>query len=133
MRQVGVIPTEREARQFAAWLVAQQMPAHAESEEGGWVVWVREEDHLPRAREALAHFQQNPADAKYQDAERAAQALAREEETKRRQAQRNVVEMRGRWGSSVPGSPGGARRSPLVLTLIAISILVALFASKDTV
>ena len=132
MRQVGTIPSEREARQFAAWLVAHQMPAHAEAENGGWVVWIREEDHLARAREALSHFRENPSDPQYQDAERTAQALAREEEAKRRQAQSNVVEMRGRWGSGAPGGAGVTRRSPLVLALIAFSVFVAIFAYGDT-
>jgi len=131
MRQVGTLSTERQARQFAAWLVAQRIDAHAEEESGAWVVWVRDEDQLPPAREALAHFRQHPEDARYQGAERSAEAARREEEARRRQAQGNVVEMRGRWGST-PGMPGGARRCPIVLTLIGLSVLVALVTSGDT-
>ena len=133
MRQVGTLSTERSARQFAAWLVAQQMPAHAEAENGAWVVWIRDEDHLPRAREALAHYQANPADPQYQDAERAAQQLAKDEEAKRRQAQKNVVEMRGRWGNAAPGMPGASRRAPLVFAMIAFSVLVAILTWNDTI
>jgi GlpG protein len=133
MRQVGTLSTERSAQQFAAWLVAHQMPAHAEAENGAWVVWIRDEDHLPRAREALVHYQANPADPQYQDAERAAQQLAKDEEAKRRQAQKNVVEMRGRWGNAAPGMAGGSRRAPLVFAMIAFSVFVAIFAWDDTV
>ena len=132
MRQVGTLPGEREARQFAAWLVAQRIEAHAEAENGSWVVWVRDEDQLAQARDALTHFRSNSADAQYQDAERAAETLKRSEEAKRKQAQGNVVEMRGRWGSTAPGMPGAARRLPLVLTLIGLSAIVAIATHDDT-
>src|SRR5437762_3437645 len=125
MRQAGTLPTEREARQFAAWLVAQKIESHAEQEGSLWAVWVRDEDQLSKAREALAHFLQHPDDARYQGAERSAATARREEEARRRQAQGNVVEMRGRWGST-PGMPGTARRCPIVLTLIALCALVGI-------
>ena len=133
MRQVGSLNTEREARQFAAWLVAQRVEAHAEQEPSGWVVWVREEDKLRKAREAPVHFREHPDDAKYQGAEQSAQAAARDEEARRKQAQGNVVEMRGRWGTPVPGISGAPRRAPLVKLLIGISAAVALLAFNDTI
>jgi hypothetical protein len=130
MRQVGTLPDEREATRFAAWLVTQRIEAHAEQEGEQWAIWVREEDRLHEAREALAHFREHSQDAKYQGAERTAEALLREEEAKRRQGQSNVVEMRGRWG--MPGSIGGgvARRCPLVLAIAAASILVAIVTDR---
>jgi GlpG protein len=125
MRQVGTLSDEREANRFAAWLVTQRIEAHAEQEGEQWAIWVREEDRLHEAREALAHFREHPQDKKYQGAERTAEELIRSEEAKRRQGQGNVVEMRGRWGP--PGSLGGtARRCPLVLMVAAASILVAI-------
>jgi GlpG protein len=131
MRQVGTLPSQHEAQRFAAWLLAQRIEAHAEEENGGWVVWVRDEDQLPQAREALAHFREHPGDSTYQGAERAAEAARRQDEQKRRQAQSNVVEMRGRWGNT-PGMPGKTRRSPLVMILIGLSALAALLTSEDT-
>src|SRR6476660_6033042 len=110
MRQVGSLPSEREARRFAVWLVAQRIDAHAEQEGASWVVWVRDEDQLPKARQALGEFLKNPDDARYQDAEKTAESLRRDDEARRRQAQGNVVEMRGRWGNA-PGLPGARRRA----------------------
>ena len=104
MRQAGTLPTEREAQRFAAWLVSQRIEAHAEAEGAAWTVWVRDEDRLPEAREALAHFLQHPADAQYQGAEQSAEAAHREAEARRQQAQGNVVEMRGRWGAGAAGN-----------------------------
>src|SRR5687767_7383164 len=105
MRQVGTLPDEREANRFAAWLLTQRIDAHAELEGEQWVIWVREEDRLREAREALAHYREHPRDAKYQNAEKSAETLLREEEARRRESQKNVVEMRGRWGT--PGMLGG--------------------------
>jgi GlpG protein len=131
MRQVGTLANQQDAQRFAAWLVTQRIEAHAEQESSGWVVWVRDEDQLPKAREALAHFREHLADPRYQDAERGAEAARRDEELKRRQAQANVVEMRGRWAGG-PGMPGRARRAPVVMILIGLSALSALLTSEDT-
>ncbi len=130
MRQVGTLPTEIAARRFAAWLVAQRIEAHAEQEGPGFVVWVRDEDKMPQAREAFTHFRDHSDDPKYQKAEKSAETLLKEEETRRRQAQGNVVEMRGRWGSA--GMPGAPRRAPVVKLLIGISALVAMLTWSDT-
>jgi GlpG protein len=129
MRQAGTIKDERDAQRFAAWLVAQRIEAHAEPEDGNWAIWVRDEDQLPKAREALSKFRINPQDAQYRDAERTAQQVLREETEQRKRAQSNVVEMRGKWSST-----GGAiaRRCPLVMVLIAASVLVTLFIPAES-
>jgi GlpG protein len=133
MRQVGTNSKERDAQRFAAWLTTQQIEAHAEQEQDAWAIWVRDEDHLAKARAALADFQANPQDTKYQDAERSAAAVVKTEETRRRQAQKNVVEMRGRWGGASPVGGGVSRRCPLVLATIGVTILVAIATYDDTI
>jgi GlpG protein len=126
MRQLGKLPTESEAQRLAAYLVTQRIDAHAESEGDEWAVWVRDEDHLAEAREAMAHFREHPQDERYRGAEGAAQRKRREEDRQRERARGNVVEMRGRWGRGIGGA---SRRCPLVLALIGISILVSLAAN----
>jgi GlpG protein len=129
MRQAGTLTNERDALRFAAWLVAQRIEAHAEKEGDAWAIWIRDEDHLKKAREALEHYRIDPQNAKYRGAERTAEAVLREEEAKRRRAHENVVEMRGRWAKS--GGMGGAppRRCPLVLALIGLSVVIFLFTN----
>lgn len=126
MRQLGTLPSESDAHRLAAWLVTQRIDAHAEEDREGWKVWVRDEDHLPQARAALEHFRANPQDERYQGAESTAERIRREEERERQKARSNVVEMRGRWGTGVSGA---ARRCPLVMALIGISILLSLAAN----
>lgn len=132
MRQVGTLDSEKQAQRFAAWLVTQDIEAHAEDAGERWAVWVREEDQLTAAKTAFEDFSANPEQAKYQGAERTAQTLLRQSQSKRKESQSNVVEMRRRWGN--PGGVGGAgpRRSPFTLLLIVASILTAITTSQDT-
>ena len=125
MRQAGIITDEKDARRFAAWLLTQRIESHTEKDSAGWAVWIRDEDHLAKAREALVHFQANPQDPKYRDAEGTADAIRQEEEQRRKKARENVVEMRSRWGT---GLAGMSKRCPLVLALIASCILVTLLS-----
>jgi len=130
MRQVGTLDSEAAARKFAAWLLAQRIEAHAEQEPSGWVVWVRDEDQLGKAREHFVHFRENTDDPKYQGAEKTAEAVLREDAARRQQAVGNVVEMRGRWGTG--GMPGMRRKAPVVMLLIGISAVVAMLSWNDT-
>jgi GlpG protein len=113
MRQIGTLPDRAQANRLAAYLVSQGIPAHSEEKENGWSIWVREEDQLQRAKAALVEFVADPAHARYQDAERVAEARTREDTAKRDAAKQNVVEMRNRWGNRRP-----ARRRPLTIAIV---------------
>ena len=121
MRQIGSLPKERDAQRFSAYLVTQGIATHVEQITPDWVIWVRDENDVQRARELLELFRIDPQDRRYQGAEREAEAIRREAVEQRVSAQKNVILMRGRWGV-VAG-----QRMPLTMTLIALSILVTLF------
>ncbi|MEQ8784890.1 MAG: rhomboid family intramembrane serine protease [Pirellulaceae bacterium] len=119
MRQIGILENPADAKRFAAYLVTQGIPAHAEPDTGKWAVWVRDENQLDVAREELIRFRSEPGAPQYQGAERQAENRLREEQKKREKAAKNVVKMGGRWNTG-PGS----RRAPVVFVLIAISVFV---------
>jgi GlpG protein len=121
MRQVGSLPDQREAERFAAYLVTQGIDAHAEQDTHDWAVWVRDEDLLDQARVSLGQFKMDPDDSRYRGVERDAEVIRREEFHRRAAAQKNLIEMRGRWRLPTAG------RSPLTMTVIAMSILVTVF------
>lgn len=123
MRQVGTLENESDAHRFAAYLVTQGVIAHSEHEPEGWVVWVRDENQLNDARQALEHFRVAPDDPRYVDVKRTAESILREKQKRREQMGKNVVEMRGRWGR------GAAKHAPLVFTLIGLSVLVTLLTN----
>ncbi len=120
MRQIGTLTSEQDARRFAAHLTTQGVAATAEQDRDGWVIWVRDEDHLQEAKNELTQFKLDPNDRRYRGAERDAQSLRREEARKREQARKNVVEMRGRWGRGM----GRSRKTPLVFVLIVLCVAV---------
>jgi GlpG protein len=119
MRQIGILEEPAHAKRFAAYLVTRGIAAHAEPDNGKWAVWVRDENQLADAKEELIRFRTDPGASQYQGAMREAENVLREEHKKREKAAKNIVEMRGRWKG-----PGGIGRSPVVFTLIAISVLV---------
>jgi GlpG protein len=121
MRRIGSFPQRSAANRLAAYLVTQGIAAHSEEDDGQWVIWVREEDRLSDARDALEHFAADPDDVRYQDAERAANALLREESERRDAARQKIVHMRDKWG---PGS--ASRRRPLTILIILLCVLLGL-------
>lgn len=122
MRQVGTLPEQRDAERFAAYLVTQGIDAHAEMDTEQWAIWVRDEDQLGAAREALADFKLDPQHARYRGVERDAEAIRREDYQRRAAATKHVVTMRDRWHQP------GMRRAPFTATLIGMSIAVTLIS-----
>jgi GlpG protein len=126
MRQLAVFESPEQARRLAAYLVTQRITAHAEQEDGGFSVWVRDEDQMERARQELAQFRENPGNPKYDGVETTATLLRLKQEAEHAARQKNVVEMRGRWGSGA----GAQRKCPLTIGLIVVSVLVALGSNQ---
>jgi GlpG protein len=121
MRQAGTIPQQPDAVRFADYLFAQGIAAKVEPEHEAWAVWVRDEEHVPRAIAELDHFLTNPRDTKYAAAER--EAKVRRDKLARRddEARRNFVDMSRRWDGR------GAGPAPLTVGLIVLSIAVGVF------
>jgi GlpG protein len=98
------------------------VPVVAEPEGEVWEIWVRDENHLEEARQALSEFVDNPDDARYDGVIRAASELMQEEAKRREAAQRNVVQMSGRWRRP------GVKRTPLVTAVIILCSIVFLLS-----
>ena len=89
----------------------------------GWTIWVRDENQVDQAKEALEDYRHNPEKPAYRGVERAAESLRREQQRKHEASRKNVVEMRGRWGRP------GARRRPLTLTIVALCVVIGLVSN----
>jgi len=118
MRQAGTLPNEQDARRFADYLLTRGIEAQIEEEDGGWTIWIRDEDHLAEAREELEDFRRRPDDPRYRDVRRTAREIRRDVTAQTEKARKNLIEVRDRWGRQ------GVRRSPVVLTLIVTSVVV---------
>jgi len=127
MRQIGSLAKQAEAERFAAYLVTEGIAAHAENDGDQWALWVREENQLDQARQALVDFRADPNHLRYQHVQREAAALREETLRQREAAKRNVVEMRNQWGR---GGVATAKRAPLTFVLIGLSVLASLWANS---
>ena len=121
MRLIGTLDKEPEAHRFAAHLVTEGIQAHAELDRDSWAIWVRDENRVREAKDALDDFRRDPDASSYRGAERAAESLRREGIRRNEQAQKNVVIMRGKWKGG-----GVSRKKPLIMTLMIISVVVFL-------
>jgi hypothetical protein len=91
MRQIGTLQTQTQAERFKAFLGTQGIVAVAEPETNWWTVWVRDEDHVARGRDALEEFRRNPDDPRYHGAVREANAVLQAEAKRREPARKNVI------------------------------------------
>jgi len=118
MRQIGTLQTQAQADRFTAFLITQGISAVAEPEANWWAVWVRDEDRVVAARDALEEFRRNPDDARYRGVLREASAVLQEEAKRREMARKNVITMAARGGQP------GVRAAPLTAVIIALCVVL---------
>src|SRR6476620_3878773 len=119
MRQAGTLITRQDAERFANYLLSLGISSKVEPAADAWAVWIHDENQIPRSKEELEQFQLHPQDQRYQGAEQIARQARREAEQKRRQAQRNFIDLRSEWAKPW-------RRRPVTVALIGASVLVYL-------
>ncbi len=117
MRQLATLPDADAARALADYLLTLQIDTQLEKQPGGWAIWIRDEDHVPRARQELEEFQRNPADPRYKSATSAATMLRKQKVQQEKDYQKRQERFYARMGRA--GTAGG-----VTLTLVAISVIV---------
>jgi GlpG protein len=75
MRQLTTLPNADTARTLADYLLTLKIDTQLEQQSDGWAIWVRDEDHLPRARQELEQFTRDPSDPRYQAVAQEAKSL----------------------------------------------------------
>ncbi|MCA1686484.1 MAG: rhomboid family intramembrane serine protease, partial [Planctomycetia bacterium] len=128
MRQIGTLPRTSDPKPLGDYLLSLGVTSRAVESPDGWAIWVHNEDHVPRAVEALAAFERDPRGPRFADASRAAEAARRQAEKLDRDYRKNVRDLSGGWGRV------GARSRPLTLLLVAVCVVVYLAgqSSPDT-
>lgn len=116
MRQIGSIPDSKQANLFQNYLRGCGIDAQIDAENDAGKVWIKDEDRLDEAREALAQFQRNPQGTEFKAiAEQAAAARSP------RRAHSQPIDVRRQiWGRS------SARRTPVMSVLVALCVIVGL-------
>ena len=119
MRQAGTIATKQDAQRFADYLLSLGITSKVEPSADQWAIWIHDENQIPKSREELEQFSRDPADVRYKAAETKAREVRRDSEQKKRQAQRNYVDVRNLWANPW-------HRRPVTMALIVASVLVFL-------
>lgn len=125
MRQLATLPSVDTARTLADHLLTLRIETKLEQEPNGWAVWVRDEDHLPRARQELEEFLRQPNDPRYSAAGREAAALRREKADVEKAYHRRQERFQRRMS--------GLASERWTLGLIAACILTTVLADTDAV
>ncbi len=76
MRQAGQIPNEADAKRFIDHLLTQSIEAKTDEGDGGWTIWIYDENQLEQSKEELREFLFDPQNARYADVEK--QAVAKD-------------------------------------------------------
>ena len=72
MRQAGTLESPAAAQRLADYLLTLNIVSRVEPSDGRWALWIIDENQLQRAKEELQAFLQNPQDARYDAAGKAA-------------------------------------------------------------
>lgn len=121
MRQLTTLPNADTARTLADYLLTLKIDTQVEKQPEGWAVWVRDEDHLPRARQELEEFTRNPNDPRYSAAPQVADNLRQRKYQEERAYQRRQE----RFNRRMSGPVASQRWT---VGLIVVCILVALLS-----
>lgn len=119
MRQIGAVMTQPSAQRLVDILLTNQIKSQVDPAEGGWTVWVHDEDRVAVARALLERFTANPDAPEFVDAERSAARLRAETAARDQASQKRVVDVRAGWDASQRAG------KPVTILLIVISVVVA--------
>ncbi|MGC8640422.1 MAG: rhomboid family intramembrane serine protease [Isosphaeraceae bacterium] len=118
MRQIGTLPRNHDPRVFGDYLLSHGIKSRFDERPEGWLVWIHNEDHVPRAAEELKAYLDRPDDSRFVRAAPAADAARKQEAKLDRQFRKNYREVTDLWtGLQV-------RRRPLTMALVFASIAV---------
>lgn len=117
MRQLATLPSADDARALADYLLTLKIDTQLDKQPDGWAIWIRDEDHLPRARQEWEEYQRNPADPRYKDAVSTAAGIRKQKLQEDKAYHRRQDRFYSKMGRA--GVAGG-----ITFALIAISVLV---------
>lgn len=117
MRLLDILPDHPTAERFGDYLLSIGIPNTVEESSTGWSIWVRDDDHLERARTELPTFKQDPRNPKY-DRTADARKLRAADEKQSQRLRKKYVDVRTSWSGL------GGRSSAVTMTLAGICLLV---------
>lgn len=124
MRHIGDIKDSAQAQRFGDILYSKGIAHSVDEADGNWEIWISDEDHMDEARILLSRFQGHPNAEEFADAAAKANKLRTVEAEQKKKFKKNVRD-RDRIFRDVHR----LRNTPIVSTLIIISVLVTLITN----
>lgn len=121
MRELATLPNQQDAQVLVDYLLTQKIPAEVRQDDGQPVVWVREEDHLERAKIIWAEFAGQPGDPKYRAASKPAQELRKLQQKLEKKTASQLIDAADFWDNPDP------RRLPVTMTFIVLCIVFSVY------
>ena len=130
MRPIGTLSDQGQAEAFGDYLLTLGIDGMVREESRGWVIWVRDEDHVEEASREFQEFLAEPTDPRYRKAASAARTIRSEREREGKRRMSRIIALREGWSRRTRSLAFGlARRATktrgLTLALIIISVVVA--------
>lgn len=119
MRQIGSTSNPGLAEQFADHLRAEGIACSVDSGDGGFRIWVHDDDRVAAAKEEFPRFLADPSQDKYRLASQRATARLREQAEQMKAARARTVNISEKW------TRPAAAAAPLTFTVIGASVLTA--------
>src|SRR4051812_37081335 len=126
MRLIGYLSEKSSALTFSDFLYVQGIGNDVESDKEGWAIWIHGEDEVPRARELLEQFQNNPSDARYQKGAAQAGSLKLQERLAEAEAKDRYFDKSKLFRNSRPYGMG-----PLTLALVLVCVGITVAGDKS--
>src|SRR5262245_13034108 len=117
MRLLATFSDETRVRRLADYLLTLNIDTRVNKEVQAWEMWVRDDDHVARAKQELEPFQANPDDPRFQQAHKQADTIKRQEEAAEKQYRRNQRRASDLWTAPQ------LSKAPLTVCLIAFCVL----------
>lgn len=118
MREIGNLPDQDQANNFVDYLMSRGIASQIRTNDSQLSIWIRNEDDLPAAREAIAEFRADPTDEMFTSGAKAIQRIRLQEEIAKHNSEQPV---------RIPHRPL-RERAPLLSTLFGLSLFVFLIA-----
>jgi GlpG protein len=120
LRQIGTLPRSLDPQVLVDHLLVLGVKARVDDRPEGWHVWIYNEDDLERARTELDAYVSNPVDRRFAETAKSADEMRRKEAKLDREYRRNFREVSDQWAGLQ------ARRRPLTILLVMVSLIVFL-------
>jgi GlpG protein len=120
LRQIGTLPTGKDPKVFADYLLTLGIKTKVDERPDGWQLWIYNEDQVARAGEELKAYLGRPDDPRFQTAVDAAEVIRRRELERDKAFRKNYREVSDLWAYP------GFRRRPLTMFLVGTCIAVFL-------